>query len=432
MSNSQITKIIQDAISKSITIPIASLAFLSTSLLPAIAQTSHQHHHHNSQEMKTPASEVKQLPPMPTNLPKWMNNKDKNHIYRKRGKYNDDVYNLRPLALDLNAIAVGHAFAYEDLVTGKEQDLETKTFEKINKVLKNPPRFMPDEANISPTFGRKYGVLEQVFDWAHILHAQTVDVLANTEMTEAEKEVEIDALYKFYLDNVPYAITGLPMNMGYLDSQPYSKAFREKYPKVNGLFWGYHWLQGSMYDLLYGKTLEEQQQTYEQMGKQYHEVELYRTDRVFMPMFAENSPRFAARFPEIANTFDNLHMLHDLVNDVLASEWISETQKEEQIQRAIWLVMAANHKGMEAGKTYGANKLHDHRFMTGMPGMGWMEDIEGVEHLNHDQGGKKPEMMNHQMNHGQDNHEMMNHMNHGQDKPGMTQEKQPNHQHHNH
>ncbi|MGL6345282.1 MAG: hypothetical protein ACRC80_39780, partial [Waterburya sp.] len=205
MSNSQITKIIQSAISKGITIPIASLAFFSTSLLPAIAQRSHQHHHHNSQEIKTPAAEVKQLPPMPTNLPKWMNNKDKNHIYRKRGKYNDDVYNLRPLALDLNAVAVGHAFAYEDLVTGKEQDLETKTFEKINKVLKNPPRFMPDEGNISPTFGRKYGVLEQVFDWAHILHAQTVDVLANTEMTEAEKEAEIEALYQFYLDNVPYA-----------------------------------------------------------------------------------------------------------------------------------------------------------------------------------------------------------------------------------
>jgi hypothetical protein len=422
MSNYQIAKITLSLISKGIVVPIASLFFIGTELSPAIAQPSHQHH--DSQEMETPATGVKQLPPMPTNLPKWINNTDKNHIYRKRGEYNDDVYNVRPLALDLNAVAVGHAFAYEDLVTGKEKDLETQTFEKINNVLKNPPRFMPDEGNISPTFGRKYGVLEQVFDWAHILHAQTVDVLANTEMTDEEKEAEIDSLYQFYLDNVPYAITGLPMNMGYLDSQPYSKAFREKYPKVNGLFWGYHWLQGSMYDLLYGKTLEEQQRDYEQMGKQYHEVELYKTKRAFMPMFAENSPRFAARFPEIANTFDNLHMLHDLVNDALASDWMSETQKEEQIQRAIWLVMAANHEGMEAGKTYGANKLHDHRFMEGMPGMGWMGDIEGVEHLNHGQNNSESNMMNHQMNHqmnhGENKPGMMNHqMNHGENKPGM-------------
>ena len=66
-----------------------------------------------------------------------------------------------------------------------------------------------------------------------------------------------------------------------------------------------------------------------------------------MPMFAEVSPRFAERFPELANTFDNLHMLHDIVNDALASEWMSEKQQEEQIQRAIWLVMAANPEGME-------------------------------------------------------------------------------------
>ena len=376
---------------------IATLSLVTAGLSPAIAQQSHQHQD---------AQEAMNLPPVPVNFPKWMNNKDKNHIYRKRGKYNDDVYNIRSLALDLNGVAVGHAFAYEDLVTGKAGDLETKTFEKIDRVLKDPPRFMPDEANISPTFGRKYGVLEQVFDWAHILHAQTVDVLASTEMTNSEKEAEIKALYQFYLDNVPYAITGLPMNMGYLDSQPYSKAFREKYSKVNGLFWGYHWLQGSMYDLLYDKSLEEQQQAYEQMGKQYREIELYRTDRPFMPMFAEVSPRFAERFPEIANTFDNLHMLHDMVNDALASEWMSKTQQDKQIQRAIWLVMAANHEGMEAGKTYGNNKLHDHRFMAGMPGMGWMGDIEGIEHLNHAQ--QDNSGMNHQMN--QDNSGMNHQM----------------------
>ena len=404
-----------------------ALSFLATGLLPAVAQSSHEHH-----EMQMPTQPTRDLPPLPSNLPKWMNNKDKNHIYRKRGKYNDDVYNVRPLALDLNAVAVGHAFAYEDLVTGKAQELETKTFKKIDRVLKNPPRYMPDEANISPTFGRKYGVLEQVFDWAHILHFQTVDVLANTEMTDAEKEAEIEALYQFYLDNVPYAITGLPMNMGYLDSQPYSQAFREQYPKVNGLFWGYHWLQGSMYDLLYDKTLEEQQQAYESMGKQYHQVELYRTDRSFMPMFAEVSPRFAQRFPKIANTFDNLHMLHDMVNDVLASEWMSEKQQEEQIQRAIWLVMAANHEGMEAGKTYGNDKLHDHRFMAGMPGMGWMGDIEGFEHqMNHGQ--KNPDMMNHednsemnhQMNDGQDNSDMMNHQMNHKDNSEMNHQMTP-------
>ena len=320
---------------------------------------------------------ARRLPALPEQLPDWMENKKKNHIFYKRGKYNFDTYNIDPLARDLNAVAVGHAMAYEDLVTGKADQLETKTFERINRVLKNPPKFMPDEALISPTFGRKYGMLEMMFDWTHILHAQTVDVLASTDMNEEEKDREIERLWRYYFDSVPWKITPLPMNMGYLDSQPYSKAFRQTYPKVNGLFWGYHWLQGAMYDLLYGKSLEQQRAAYEEMGRQYHTVELYRTDRPFMPMFAELSPRFAQKFPHIANAFDNLHMLHDMVNDILATEWMTERQKEEQIKRAMWLVSADAHEGEKPGDMRELNGLHDHRFMPGMPGMGMMPGGHG-------------------------------------------------------
>jgi len=361
-------------------------------------QQSQGHQGHDMGTIKTPATgepanKAVTLPPVPTNLPSWIDNKNTNHIYRKRGSYNDAVYRQVPLlGRDLNAISVGHAFAYEDLVTGKADGLETDTFNRIARVLKNPPRFMPDEASIQPTFVRKYGVLEQMIDWAHILHAQTVDVLASTKMTDAEKDAEIERLYQFYSKKVPYAITPLPMNMGYLDSQPYSKAFRQKYPKVNGLFWGYHWLQGTMYDMLYGKTAEEQRAAYTNVGKRYHEVELYRTDRPFMPMFAEVSPKFAQKFPHIANTFDNLHMLHDMLNDILASDWMTEEQKEAQIKRVTWMVSADAHKGMEPGKQYGTDGLHDHRFMAGMPGMGMMP--EGL--MNHDG-----------MNHNNMNHNMM-------------------------
>ena len=65
---------------------------------------------------------------VPEKLPSWLDNKQKNHIFYKRGRYNFAVYNLPKLAKDLNAVAVGHAMAYEDLVTGKgrgagDQDL---------------------------------------------------------------------------------------------------------------------------------------------------------------------------------------------------------------------------------------------------------------------------------------------------------------------
>ena len=325
---------------------------------------------------------ARSLPPVPADLPDWLDNKKKNHIFYKRGRFNDDIYALPKLARDMNAVAVGHAMAYEDLVTGKAAGLETRTFSRIDRVLKNPPRFMPDEAAISPTFGRKYGVLEQVFDWTHILHAQTLDILASKDLTEPQKDAEIEKVWKYYFESVPYAITPLPMNMEFLDGQPYSTAFRKKYPKVNGLFWGYHWLQGVSYDTLYRVALADQKTAYELIGDRYHKVELYRTDRPFMPMFGETSPRFAARFPHIANAFDNLHMLHDLVNDILATDGLTQRQREEQVKRAIWLVSADAHKGEKPGTSVspqnwgaGGAGMHDHRHFRGMPGMGMMKGM---------------------------------------------------------
>jgi hypothetical protein len=314
-------------------------------------------------------------PALPKDLPKWLRNRDTNHVFWTRGRYNFAVYKIRPLALDLNAVSVGHAMAYEDLVTGKAHRLETETFARIDRVLKNPPRFAPSERFIGNTFSRRFGVLEQVFDSAHLLHTQTVDVLAEPSMTLAEKEAEVERLYQVYRTTLPTAITPLPLNMGYLYGQPYSRAFRDRFPKVNGLFWGYHWLQSAMYDVLYGHNLSEQQKVYEIIGDQYRRTELYRTDRFFMPMTGEVSPRFAARFPELANVFDNLHMLHDMVNDILVTPWLTEAQKDEQVTRAIWLVMEAAHAGHRPGDSPEPGGWRDYRHMEGMPGMGLMPDM---------------------------------------------------------
>lgn len=73
------------------------------------------------------------LPPLPGELPAWMKSRKLDHRFYKRGPYNFAVYGIRPLARDLNAVAVGHAMAYEDLVTGKVALLETETFERTGR-----------------------------------------------------------------------------------------------------------------------------------------------------------------------------------------------------------------------------------------------------------------------------------------------------------
>ncbi len=317
-----------------------------------------------------------ELPAMPKDLPGWLRAPGADHLFYKAAPYNWAINRIPKFAKDMYATGVGHAMAYEALVRGETSTLETKTFDEINWVLKHQPAMPVDEGAISPTFLRKYGYLEKVFDWAHTLHFQTIDVFAHPGWTDEKKEAEIERLWAFYSAQ-PYAITGLPMNMDYLDSFSYSMKFRTDYPKVNGLFWGYHWLQTVNYDMLYMVPVKDQAPQYEVLSARYHETELYKTDRDFMPMAAEMSPRFAKRFPEIANAFDNLHMLHDNVNDILAQPQLSEAVKQEQVKIAIYRVLATTHKGETPGEGEGKeNTLHDHRHPPSMPGMGWMKGSE--------------------------------------------------------
>jgi len=338
--------------------------FLATTILFAAAMTHAQ------------SEPGQSLPQMPPDLPRWLSAGGADHLFYKPAPYNWAIKRIPKFAQDMYATGVGHAMAYEALVTGRASELETKTFDTINWVLKNQPRMPVDEGAISPTFVRKFGYLEKVFDWAHTLHFQTIDVLMHPGWSDQQKEAEVERLWAFY-SGQPYAITGLPMNMEYLDSFPYSLTFRKKYPKVNGLFWGYHWLQTVNYDMLYRVPVSDQAPQYGVLGARYHETELYKTDRDFMPMTAELSPRFAKRFPAIANAFDNLHMLHDNVNDILATDGLTEAQRQEQVRIAIYRVLASTHAHEEPG--VGEDhpiSLHDHRHPASMPGMGYMKGSE--------------------------------------------------------
>jgi hypothetical protein len=307
-------------------------------------------------------------------IPAWMSRPGADAVSYRRGAYNFAIHGIPRLARDMYGTGVGHAVAYEALATGRAANLETTVYDQIQRALKTPPGLPIDENVLSPVFSRRYGSLEKVFDWAHTLHFQTIDVLMHPGWTEARRDQEIERLWTNYQAQ-PFAITGLPMNMDWLDSMPYSARFRTKYPKVNGLFWGYHWLQTSVYDMLFRVNPKDQAPQYEVLGDRYHAVELLKTNREVMPMTAELSPRFSKRFPHIANAFDNLHMLHDNVNDILASGEFTSGQKKAMIDEAIVRVLASTHQGETAG-TGEARGLHDHRHPPSQPGMGWMRGME--------------------------------------------------------
>lgn len=55
-----------------------------------------------------------------------------------------------------------------------------------------------------------------------------------------------------------------------------------------------------------------------------------------MPLTAELSPEFAAQYPDVAHIFDNLHMLHDNISDILTSERLPTWEaKRAEIYRIV-------------------------------------------------------------------------------------------------
>jgi hypothetical protein len=53
-----------------------------------------------------------------------------------------------------------------------------------------------------------------------------------------------------------------------------------------------------------------------------------------MPMTGDLSPEFARGYPEIANIFDNLHMMHDTISDILVTDLLPTWEdKRKEIYR---------------------------------------------------------------------------------------------------
>src|SRR5688572_8038891 len=230
-----------------------------------------------------------------------------------------------------------------------------------------------------------------MFEWAHVLHRQLYDVLADERMTQAEKDREVARLIAYYKTRPDLPFSSRPKSMALMQEQPYSLAFRKKYPKFNGLIWAYHWLQIGLYEpLLVNATAETRQGGVRATVARFWQM----LDSVpadmphVMPMTPAVAPRFAERYPEAAIIFDNLHSMHDVISDVLANPSVPRNRKRAEIllaaQRyrddtsfvitpAAWRTMA-EHMGIEnmggpsvgflpelptPSVTYGAVMTHD-------------------------------------------------------------------------
>ena len=240
-----------------------------------------------------------------------------------------------------NAFDYGHAILYETLYTRPSADpsiLEVDEYNHLTReVLVHPPRVPLEEAAIEVAYAKLAPEAKAMFEWAHVLHRQIYDVWADERIAPAQKDARIAKILAYYRSRRDLAFSTSPKSMDLMEGQYYSLAFRQRYPKFNGLIWAYHWLQIGLYEpLMVGKDPDEKQTGVVAAVARFRQMIespptwMPRT----MPMTPAIAPVFTARYPEIAAIFDNLHSMHDVISDILASEKVPRNRKRAEILRA--------------------------------------------------------------------------------------------------
>ncbi|MEX5213438.1 MAG: hypothetical protein NW703_04675 [Nitrospiraceae bacterium] len=229
---------------------------------------------------------------------------------------------LAELDSEFNGVDFGHANLYENLLLTGGHDveaIESRARKETLAFIATKPRLNPNEEAIAPTYMKLAWRAQNTFDEAHALHRATYDIVVSN-LSDSDENTAIRKVLAYYQDS-RYALTAHRLDHRRLDAFPYSREFRQRFPLFNATIWSYHYLQVAVYDPLQAAAdLEAKTRAVRPILATYRGyLERPPVQWTFMPLTAEYSPSFAARYPELANIFDNLHMLHDNISDILAS-----------------------------------------------------------------------------------------------------------------
>jgi hypothetical protein len=240
-----------------------------------------------------------------------------------------------------NAFDYGHAKLSETLLRHPDDAaIRLEGHERefiVSRLLRDPPRVPLDEYAIAPTYAKLVPEAIATFEWAHELHRQLYDIISDQVLTTDARARRMQQALSYYRSRRDLALSETPKSMELMEGQAYSLAFRRMAPRYNQLIWSYHWLQMGVYDaLLRSEDYGTRHVAVDATVARFFEM-LTDSSKVpsAMPMSAAIAPLFSARYPEAAIIFDNLHSLHDVVSDILASATIPSSGKRAAILTAL-------------------------------------------------------------------------------------------------
>ena len=281
----------------------------------------------------------------------------------------------------LSAFDYGHAILYETLlsrstVADAGARLDGAIYDRVvNRILRRPPRLALEERAIGPRYAALVPELLAMFEWAHVLHRQLYDVLSTRRLTPEQLNARVAEVLRYYQSRPDLALSSAPKSMALMEGQPFSLAFRRAAPKFNGLIWSYHWLQIALYEaLLAAEDAGGSRASLDaSLGRFWWMLDSGNARLpTVMPMSPAVAPRFSAQFAEAAIIFDNLHALHDVAADILASPVVARSAK-----RAAILEAAAAYRDSTTAVVSRTEWL-EHSVMMGVEQMGGRAPILGA------------------------------------------------------
>jgi hypothetical protein len=252
------------------------------------------------------------------------------------GDYNFAFYDTHTRAAQsFYAAHVAHFGIYEVALTQGEDATEAfaELEARIRGLVTEPPKFEPPAELIAPSWMRMGHATGAAMDWTHHLHSQLYDILTDPSITEKQEAGERAIAY--YLSNATSAFS----TRGYghrwmMGGGEWAGTFARKYPDINGILWAYHWHHAAVYEALMEPTPEAQARELDRVIDLFVDSVLVNPPE-YMPLAAESAPRFSKMFPAAAQIFDNLHMMHDITNDIMVDERLSREQKDAEMARML-------------------------------------------------------------------------------------------------
>lgn len=261
----------------------------------------------------------------------------RDEIYRRRAPYLWAFYKRHPADYRLTASAHWAHGRISDVILETPHDpeavaeAEARFLDQAMVLLKRPADVEPEQSYVGPAFARLAPLAPKVIDWTHELHEALYDLMADDGLSEADRLRAIQEETDYYLKEDDQAFSPAPLDVlvtGRLTlmAQPWFKAFRTGWPRATRLFWAFHWWHPAVYEaqVVYGAAQARAILTVDEVFMR----EVVPTPPNRMLLSREVMPRFSRMAPEAANVFDNLHMFHGIVYDILASPLVRDKQAE--------------------------------------------------------------------------------------------------------